>query len=66
MKLPPEKEFKINEYITLRLEHGDTNIYVNGGLFNQCKFLMLFEFSKIWSKLDIEGNLYVERLYKRW
>lgn len=36
-----EKEFKINKYITLRLEHGQTNIYVNGQLFNQCKYLLL-------------------------
>lgn len=35
------KEFKINEYITLRLEEGITNIYVKFQLFNQCKFLLL-------------------------
>ncbi|NVM54294.1 MAG: leucine-rich repeat domain-containing protein [Candidatus Helarchaeota archaeon] len=41
MKLPSEKEFKVNEYITLKLEEGKTNIYVKGQLFNQCKFLLL-------------------------
>ena len=34
-------EYKINDYITLKLEDGETNIYVNGRYFNQCKFLML-------------------------
>jgi Leucine-rich repeat (LRR) protein len=35
------KEFKVNEYITLKLEGGKTNIYVKEELFNQCKFLIL-------------------------
>lgn len=35
------KEFEVNEYITLKLEGGKTNIYVSGQLFNQCKFLLL-------------------------
>ena len=35
------KEFKVNDYITLKLEDGMTNIYVNNELFNQCKFLMI-------------------------
>ena len=34
-------EFKVNDYIELRLENGHTNIYVNGMLFNQCRYLML-------------------------
>jgi len=33
--------FKINEYLSLRLENGKTNIYVGGRLFNQCKYLLL-------------------------
>ncbi len=33
-------EFKINKYITLKLENGKTNIYVNGVLFNQCKYIV--------------------------
>jgi len=36
-----ELEFKVNEYITLKLEYGKTNIYVKNKLFNQCKFLLL-------------------------
>lgn len=38
------KEFKINTYITLKLEEGKTNIYVDGERFKQCKYLLL-EFS---------------------
>jgi len=34
-------EFIINDFLTLKLEEGKTNIYVNGELFEQCKFLML-------------------------
>ncbi|MFX0142123.1 MAG: hypothetical protein ACFFDN_51270 [Candidatus Hodarchaeota archaeon] len=33
--------FKINEYISLHLENGITNIYVKGAYFNQCKFLLM-------------------------
>ena len=35
------QEFKVNDYITLRLESKKTNIYVKGELFEQCKFLLL-------------------------
>ena len=38
-KISPE--FKVNEYLILRLENNRTNIYVNGKLFTQCKFLLL-------------------------
>ena len=31
------KEFKVNDYITLKLEDDKTSIYVNGMLFQQCK-----------------------------
>lgn len=34
-------QFKINNYLTLRLERGASNIYVAGRLFNQCKYLLL-------------------------
>ncbi len=36
-----EKEFKINEYFSLKLEGGVTNIYVVGKRFDQCKYLLL-------------------------
>jgi len=35
------KEFKINEYLSVKFEHGRTNIYVKGRQFQQCKFLLL-------------------------
>lgn len=35
------KEFKVNEYITLRLKNGKTIIYVMGERFDQCKYLLL-------------------------
>ena len=35
------KEFKINKYLSLKLEDSKTNIYIEGKLFKQCKFLML-------------------------
>ena len=34
-------EFIINKYLKLRLEYGNTNIYVGGNLFKQCKYLLL-------------------------
>ncbi|MFW9949776.1 MAG: hypothetical protein ACFFKA_06585 [Candidatus Thorarchaeota archaeon] len=35
------KEFKINNYLTIKLEEGLSNIYVNGEYFEQCKYLLL-------------------------
>lgn len=35
------KTFKVNEFISLKLGRGTTNIYVKGELFRQCKFLLL-------------------------
>ena len=40
-KLSKPKEFKVNEYLSLKLEDSSTNIYVKGELFQQCKFLLL-------------------------
>lgn len=45
-KPPPPKEiFKINDYITLKLEDDRTNIYIKRRLFTHCKYL-LFSFTK--------------------
>lgn len=33
-------EFEINKYLKLRLEYGNTNIYINGKKFNTCKYLL--------------------------
>lgn len=35
------KKFKINDFITLKLENGKTNIYVKEKIFIQCKHLLL-------------------------
>ena len=34
-------KFKVNEYISLRLENQMTNIYVKSERFSQCKHLIL-------------------------
>ncbi len=36
-------EFKVNEYLTLKLEEGKTNIYIKNEVFNQCKHLKIKE-----------------------
>ena len=33
-------EFKLNEYITLKLEQNHTTIYVNNERFDQCKRIL--------------------------
>ena len=33
--------FQINPYLELKLEQGKTNIYVDGGFFQHCKYLLL-------------------------
>jgi hypothetical protein len=33
--------FKVNDFITLKLEEENTNIYIKNQLFSQCKFLLL-------------------------
>ena len=35
------REFKVNEYITLKLERNKTFIYVNNERFNQCHYLLM-------------------------
>lgn len=41
MSLKEVKDFKINDYITLKLENNETIIYVKGERFKQCKSLLL-------------------------
>ncbi|MFX1237041.1 MAG: hypothetical protein ACFE8P_04900, partial [Promethearchaeota archaeon] len=36
-----EKEFIVNDYISLKLEEGSTIVYVQGKKFDQCKYLLL-------------------------
>ena len=50
------KEFKINEYLTLKLENNETTIYVKDERFVQCKFLLLeVPVNKITSLDDIDS-----------
>jgi len=50
------KEFKINQYITLKLIDGKTTIFVNGEEFKQCKYLLLnIPVNEIRSLRDIES-----------
>lgn len=37
-----DKEVELNPYITLKLEDGKTNIYLNDKLFQQCKYLAFY------------------------
>ncbi|MBD3216462.1 MAG: hypothetical protein GF311_27865 [Candidatus Lokiarchaeota archaeon] len=37
----PKRECHINEFITLRLEDGQTELYLNGEKFRQCKYLFI-------------------------
>ncbi|MBD3312498.1 hypothetical protein GF352_03540 [archaeon] len=41
IKQPQINEFKVNDYIILKLEERRINIYVAGRLFNHCKFLLM-------------------------
>ncbi|MFX1363581.1 MAG: hypothetical protein ACFFCE_09780 [Promethearchaeota archaeon] len=49
---PEEREFVINEYITLKLIKGKTEIYVAGEPFHQCKYLLLNLTKKDFTKFD--------------
>ena len=40
-QLNQKKEFKINQYLKLKLEGGRTNVYVNNRRFMQCMYLLL-------------------------
>jgi len=40
-KIPSKNEFKINQYLKLKLEGGRTNIYVKNRRFMQCMYLLL-------------------------
>ena len=41
MKNKKKQIFRVNKLLSLKLEHGRTNIYVNGKLFMHCKSLLL-------------------------
>jgi len=70
-----DKEFEVNKYITLKLEGGKTNIYVNNILFLQCKYLLLNlsnddipkydEIESIDEAMEIYGKEHVNRKHER-
>ncbi|MFW9880441.1 MAG: hypothetical protein ACFFG0_45815, partial [Candidatus Thorarchaeota archaeon] len=48
--------FRVNDFIVLKLEGEETNIYINGQYFRQCKFLLLnMPVSKIRSLDEIDS-----------
>ncbi len=50
------KEFKVNEYLSLKLENNETIIYVKDEQFKHCKFLLLeIPVNEIKSLEDIES-----------
>lgn len=46
------QEYRVNEYITLKLENKKTNIYIKDELFQQCKFLLINILAEEVSSLD--------------
>jgi len=52
-----EKQFIVNEFITLKLENNKTNIYVKNRPFNQCKHLLINLDSQNLEKYDSIGSI---------
>ena len=52
-ELTNPKEFKVNDYLSLKLEDNITNIYIKGRLFRQCKYLLLNIFVDEITSLDV-------------
>ena len=51
-------EFVINEYITLKLEDNETNLYVGGEKIHQCKYLLMnIDSSKPYEKIHSIDDL---------
>ncbi|MHA1294930.1 MAG: hypothetical protein ACTSQJ_20030 [Promethearchaeota archaeon] len=64
------REFKVNDYITLKLENEKSIIYVAGEKFNQCKFLFLInpqekERQEEINSIDEASELLIGELEKR-
>jgi hypothetical protein len=49
---PEEKEFRINEHLTLKLIKGQTEIYIDEEPFHQCKYLLLNLTQKDFKEFD--------------
>ena len=65
------KEFRVNDYITLKLENNKTNIYIKGELFQQCKYLLInipveqvSSFDKV-DSIDDAAEMLDETLHER-
>ena len=63
-----EKEFKVNEYITLKLERNRTKIYVNKEGFEQCYIISVnVQVEKITSLNEVESiDKSSERYFRSW
>ncbi|MFX1240709.1 MAG: hypothetical protein ACFFA7_05620 [Promethearchaeota archaeon] len=49
------KEFKINQYLTIKLENDKTVIYISGERFRQCKYLLLINPQENENSLEIKS-----------
>ena len=49
------REFKVNEYLTLKLEDGKTHIYVGGYPFQICKYILLINPQEREEQWDIDS-----------
>jgi len=56
------KAFQINQFLTVKLENGETNVYVNDKLFTKCKFLLLNTPSM--QRLTTSNNFTLDELSK--
>ena len=52
-----EKEFRINEHLTLKLIRGQTEIYIDEKPFHQCKYLLLNLTQKDFNKFDLIDSI---------
>ena len=60
----PELEFGVNEFITLKLIQGETQIYVNGEKFDQCHYVLLVNPHKDEQQFEIESIDEAQAVYK--
>ncbi|TXT62844.1 MAG: hypothetical protein BAJALOKI1v1_840004 [Promethearchaeota archaeon] len=51
-KYPKEREYRINEHLTLKLVRGETVIFIDDKPFHQCKYLLLNLSQKDFTKFD--------------
>ena len=58
------REFKVNEYITLKLENNETRIYIGNEFYdkNNLDFNRLCESFKYWYENDYEVNFFTKNV----